>query len=387
MVFFIVELIIFHTIKEIKKNFPWFILKEDEFPSFDKNKFNNYIKNSYDKNLGWIRKPNTKGFDTSGKKKIKYIIDSDGSRKSNYKNKKKLGASFGDSYVFGREVENSQTWQENISKKENFCILNFGLGNYGLDQAIIKYKNTRLKSSNKFVIMGMVPENICRIQSEWKHFNEFGNIHGFKPKYYLKKNKLILRKNPISKKTKVENLNKIIKKIMVTDRFYNEKFNKKAFKFPYTFKFFKDFKFNLKIIYIYLIKNSGDRNNFYMLEVMKRNILQSHNMYKEEYSQKLFLKLIEKLVTIAKKRNHKVFLVIIPQYLDVKFEGTNIFYKEFFKKYVSKKIDLLDLTDEFNNKNLKRLYTNKYYGSHLSEFGNKFVAKKINLFLRSNAKN
>ena len=75
--------------------------------------------------------------------------------------------------------------------------------------------------------MGIVPEHICRIQSEWKHFFEFGsNIHGFKPKFYLKNNKIFLKENPQNKNTKLGQINKIIDKCMITDRFYKEKFKK-----------------------------------------------------------------------------------------------------------------------------------------------------------------
>ena len=77
--------------------------------------------------------------------------------------------------------------------------MNYGVANYGLDQAILKYQNTKLNKKTKFVIMGFVPETIVRIQTRWKHYVEFGNINGFKPRYYLKGKRLLLKKNPITK--------------------------------------------------------------------------------------------------------------------------------------------------------------------------------------------
>ena len=222
------------------------------------------MKNSFDKNLGWIRKANTSGQDSSGKKKIKFNIDFDGSRKSKFKNKVAKYASFGDSYVFCKEVKDQYTWQENISKNNPFYILNYGLGNYGLDQALIRYENTKLNKSVKFAIIGIVPETICRIQSQWKHFLEFGNINGFKPKFYTKNNKLYLSKNPINKTTKVKDLKKIIQKISKTDRFYNERFKKKLFKFPYIFSYIKNFSYNLKITFIYFFQKKKSIKSFHV---------------------------------------------------------------------------------------------------------------------------
>lgn len=88
----IITLIIFEifikiSVKKIKKKFQWFIEKKDEFPNFNLDKFNNYIKNSFDKDLGWIRKAGSNGFDNSGIRKIKFNIDRDGTRKSNFKKK------------------------------------------------------------------------------------------------------------------------------------------------------------------------------------------------------------------------------------------------------------------------------------------------------------
>ncbi len=380
---FILEITLIKIIKLIKIDFPWFIEKNDDFPIFDDVKYKNYLKNSFDKNLGWIRKPNTVGFDSSGNKKVKFEMDSSGARKKVNKKIVNLAASFGDSYVFGREVLDHQTWQECISSKHKFSITNYGLGNYGIDQAILKYKKIKLDKTTKYVILGMVPENICRIQSEYKHFNEFGNIHGFKPKFFIKNNLLKLKPNSLKRNTKIGQLHNIIKKIKKTDRFYEEKFKKKQFKFPYLLSFIKDLKFNLTIFYIFFLKNKKLQKNYYMYEVMKRNIVQSHKLYRENYSKNLFLMLIEEFIKIAKKRGHKPVLIIFPQYLDIKFKNTNINYMKFFSEIVSKKIDLLDLTQYYKKKDVKTFFTNQIYGSHLSPMGNKFVANKIYKFLKN----
>ena len=150
IIIILIEFTIQILVKKIKKNFQWFLLPEDLYPNFDKAKFKKYLSNSYSKKFGWIRKSNLVGYDKLNDKKIKFIIDKKGFRKP--KNQKKMGkiASFGGSFVFGRQVENHQTWQEQITKNKNYNILNYGIGNYGTDQAILRYKYTKFEPKNLF---------------------------------------------------------------------------------------------------------------------------------------------------------------------------------------------------------------------------------------------
>ena len=46
------ELFIFFSLKKFKKNFQWLITEEDEFPVFDKIKFQRFKINSLDEKLG-----------------------------------------------------------------------------------------------------------------------------------------------------------------------------------------------------------------------------------------------------------------------------------------------------------------------------------------------
>lgn len=378
----IIELFIQSLIKRVKKEFQWFIEKKDIFPNFKKKKFNNFLKNSFDKKLGWIRKSNFTGYDTLGEKKIKFKIHKKGYRDTKY-NRKPLIVSFGGSYVFCRQVEDKYSWQEQLSKKNKFNVLNYGVGNYGTDQALLYYKSKKFKKSTKLAILGIVPEHISRVQSEWKHFSEFGNIHGFKPKFYLKEKKLYLKKNKLNKSTKIRDLYKIIKSLQKTDRFYKDRFLKSLFSFPYLFNFIRNFSFNVSAINIYFKykKNLNIKKDLYLKTVMEKNINESHKLYLEEYSQNLFVEIFKKFKKLADKKNHKSMVVIFPMMLDLKNNSNNN-YINYFKNIVSKEIKVLDLTKELINKNYKKIYVNKIYGSHFNNYGNKIVSSKIEKFIK-----
>ncbi len=377
----ILEFLIQIFIKIYKQKFKWFITEDDEIPKFDKKKFENFLINSFDAKLGWKQKLNSSGFFEFKKKKIKYIHH----RNLIKKHKKKLIASFGDSYVYSNHMDDRNTWSEQISKKNNFNVLNYGVGNYGLDQAILKYENTNLSKETKIVIMGFVPETITRVQSSWKHYTEFGNINGFKPKFELVGNNLILRNNPINLKTKIHHIEKIIFKLKKTERFYKERFLKYKFQFPYLLKFLRNLKFNLKI-FTYLIASDVTKisnksqlynkiQNAIFYSIIERNVKEAHSLYRENYSKKLLTKLINKFKKISYKRKHIPLIIIFPQPQDINLKSS-IYYKKFFKN-LSKKIEILDLSDFFSKKNYKKYFLNDKYGGHLNKRGNVFVSKII----------
>ncbi len=379
--FVFVELLIHYFLSKNKKKNTILINKDDEIPKFDEKKYNNFLKNSYDKKLGWIRKKNTKGFDSINEVKINFTIDKNGYRKLK-KRKKNLFASFGDSYVFCRQVKDEETWQEQLSFNKNFNILNYGVGNYGIDQSILRYRDEKLDNKIKFVLMGFVPETICRIQSQWKHYLEFGNIHGFKPKFTLVNEKIKLISNPLMKKSKIDNLAKIIKEISKTDRFYEEKFKKNIFKFPYVFSFCKNLSFNLKVFSLIILKeikfinlNQSKLNDLLFSMVMKRNIIQSHSFYNENKSTNLFGKIIDLYKSIALKKKHIPIIIVFPQLMDLKL-NSRVNYQRFFLK-LNNKIKVIDLTNVLLKKDTKKIYTNDKYGGHLSKYGNKVVSQFI----------
>ena len=99
-------------------------------------------------------------------------------------------------------------------------MINFGVGNYGVDQALLRLKREFSKHPTKIVIMGVVPETICRIVSVWKHYYEYGNTFGFKPRFYLKNNNLNLIENPIDEKNKFEKYQNYLDEIKRYDFFY-----------------------------------------------------------------------------------------------------------------------------------------------------------------------
>ena len=241
LVLLISEIILQITIKYLRKDFQWLITEQDEYPSFDKKALSKFFKNSFDQELGWVKKPNSRGIEKGKYGEIEYHIDSNSSRKNNIEQETSI-VTFGDSYTFCRQVEDNQTWQVYLSNLLNSKVLNFGVGNYGADQAYLYYQRQEVPVSTKVVILGVVPETICRVQSYWKHYLEFGNTFAFKPRFTLENGKLTFHNNPINDIGDFDKVNEIIDSIKNTDVFYQRKFRCFQFRFPYLMKFIINIK-------------------------------------------------------------------------------------------------------------------------------------------------
>ena len=199
LLYVFIELIFFFILRYLLLEIPWVISNKDEYPNFKIKKIQNFFEKTFDINLGWDWKPKSKHQEKIFSKINKISFGKFGERNGAKLKKKKSYrfASFGDSFVFCRYVKNSETWQEKITKKTSISGLNLGVGNYGLDQIYLKYLNTKLPKNTKTIFIGFVPETLSRCLCSWKHYHEFNNIYGFKPKFVNYKKSLKLIPNPI----------------------------------------------------------------------------------------------------------------------------------------------------------------------------------------------
>ena len=170
----LLELIFRSVIFSTRKKFQWFITKNDEFPEFSQKDLEKFFEHGFDSELGWVRKPKT-NHDENGKYGItRWSINKKGSRTNpGFEDKKSNISCYGDSFTFARQVNDNETWEHEFSKIIEENVQNFGVGNYGIDQALLRLKREFLKNKTKIVIMRVVPDTISRILSVWKHYAEY----------------------------------------------------------------------------------------------------------------------------------------------------------------------------------------------------------------------
>ena len=394
ILFVVIEILIFVLIKLGKSVFQWIIDYSSEKPKINLNKLDSFLTNSYDPDLGWIRKPNSKGEENSYSNNSSFSIDEKGSRFNPFIKNSLYEYdihTYGDSFTFCRQVNNHETWQYYLSKKIGLNVSNFGVGNYGIDQAFLLYKR-HIENNNKIIVFGIVPETILRIHSFWKHYLEYGNTLAFKPRFEIINDDIQLVKNPVISNKDYQNYINHLAFIQKKDFFYKNKFKKNILKFPYIFYLFKNPKRNFSLLIscliIFFFRNYQISQNLYRYIfkkfVIDENTKLSYSFYNDTKKNKLLKKIIYKINENANKRNSKFILLVLPQLTDLHFikKNNKFYYKNFFKQ-ISEDISVLDLTTDFLNiNNFESLYVNDKYGGHLNSKGNKLVSELLNKHLK-----
>ena len=387
----ILEVVLYIVVNIQRRNFSWLITEKDELPVFDSQALHKFLKYSFDSHLGWVRRPNSSGTENGQKGKITFHIDSFGSRTNSLKKLSPTIAAFGDSYAFCRQVEDDETWESQLGQQNNFGVMNFGVGNYGADQALLRYKSMSLPDTVQVVVMAFVPETICRIQSYWKHYLEFGNTFAFKPRFILDSNdSLTLLNNLIRDKDDYLSYKEKLPEIQKADNFYKKKFRSHQFRFPYIFSFMRHPIIQSLLISSIAIRracrilgiSSAKIENFPFKLVMTNNLRDAHALYEEDKSKKLLKAILLSFRDEAIRRGHTPLIVVMPQLLDLILgKGTTTSYQKYFRR-LSKSLPVIDFTNKFIQTDFKKLYISDQYGGHLSVKGNSLVAEEISIWLK-----
>ena len=71
-------------------------------------------------------------------------------------------------------MNDNKTWETALENKIKSCVKNFELEILDLIK-VLKYKKIKSTKSTKKLIIFAFVQTIVRINSYWKHYNEFGN--------------------------------------------------------------------------------------------------------------------------------------------------------------------------------------------------------------------
>lgn len=95
-------------------------------------------------------------------------------------------AAFGDSFVFGSEVRNNQSWTHLAQAAEpSIEVLNYGVPGFGTDQALIRYESEKNALNSDVVIMGFTPADMRRNVNVYRRFLHVGESPAAKPRFRL----------------------------------------------------------------------------------------------------------------------------------------------------------------------------------------------------------
>ncbi len=381
--YLLLETVLFALLRYLRRDCQWLLMKPDRTPNLDVPALDKFEKFGMDAELGWVRKPNTSGQEIGQEGQITtFSINERGARTNpDFDELPSEILVFGDSYAFCRQVNDTETWPHMVSNILNLNTLNFGVGNYGADQAIIRMKRELPKSQAKLVVLLVVPETLCRVHSVWKHYTEFGNTFGFKPRFFLKNAQLVKYDNPVNCKDAFLNYQSYLEEIQAVDFFYRTKFLKHILFFPFTFSLLRSINRSgplvLALILAKLIPTKNNKDRPFGL-VLKNNHLILMEMYKDRAAVELLAQIIKLGQKEANKFNCKFLFCMVPQLQDIKLiKKHGKYYSSVFER-LGEGVEKLDLIDDLVQGNqIHKVYTNDRFGGHLSAYGNQIISKRI----------
>jgi hypothetical protein len=283
-------------------------------------------------------------------------------------------------------VDDDETWASVVAHDHGIGVMNLGVGNYGVDQALLRYRRTTLPDTVSTIVVGFVPETICRVASIWKHWMEFGNTFGFKPRFVLEDGELALEENPVRSAEDFADLARIVTAIGERDPFRASRFRSLQFRGSYLVSFLRHPVRHASVITAVtrgridapdgarLTPAAFDRA---FARIMRDNIRASHRAYRDAASRELLVAILERFARDARERGHDVLVCVIPQLFDlVEARSAETSYRPFYRD-LARHLPVVDATDALRAHPIASLYVHDRYGGHLSAFGNRVVADVI----------
>lgn len=349
---------------------------------------------TWDKELGWApqtnqrKRDNTFGHD-SKRDPVYFSTDQRGARHSFVPSSpNKTVSCYGDSFCFCREVNDDETWPWLLGERVNRPVYNFGVGNYGLDQAVLRMERVESVEPSDLVIMAVTSVTSERVQSIYKHFLDFGNTLGVKPRFKCNADGgLDLLPSPISSKGELKALQKWRAHFMRYDENYPHFLRKKA-RFPYAFSYFRcNSSLEMSMHVLNKLQTLFLPKRYRCLFDVKERLERASVMYAARCWQtqgELIIRLIERFEKTALRDDGVAIFLLQHHKRWVNYcrdKGSRP-YAEILQVAAMRCpnvliIDSMDWLLEFTSSELDSLYS--AVGSHHSRVGNELIAQKLSL--------
>lgn len=181
---------------------------EEIISNLSQESLSSYFAEHFDRDLGWAPKP---GFESgelgSRGNPWSYSISERGFRnQTNHRDSAAtLAVTFGDSFTFGFENEDDETWQSFLTDISDSNVFNFGVNGYGPDQAYLRSLRFLKQHWNaKYALLVITEENLNRMVNRYRPFYqpEEDMLLGFKPRYSVDDNyKVVLKPQELAEPT------------------------------------------------------------------------------------------------------------------------------------------------------------------------------------------
>ncbi|MBO6948155.1 MAG: hypothetical protein JJ855_09260 [Rhodospirillales bacterium] len=374
------EILLHGLVRWLRSTCPWLITQADEHPKLDADGLRSFIRHGWDPELGWVRKPDTSGEDVGrdGAAAV-YRIDATGARHNpGFSERDPEILVYGDSYAFSRQVGDAEAWPHLLSRQLERHVANYGVGNYGLDQALLRLEREFADHPANLVIMAVVPETMSRIHAYWKHYSEYGNTFAFKPRFVLEQGALRLLPNMVDTPEAFDRLRQFLPQLRKHDGFYATKFRRDLLTFPYLASAFKNPARTFGLIARALSDRLGLTEDAAFMQVMRRNMTLNRQLYADQKATDLFAAIAERFATFCRSNGAQPVFVFLPQRIDLEFMRDGSHYYAPMVKRLSRSMIVVDAGPALlKNDPDTSLFINDRFGGHYSPVGNRIVADLV----------
>ncbi|PCR90979.1 hypothetical protein [Natrinema ejinorense] len=374
----------------------------EEFPEIDRELLGKF--SSFDAELGWCPQPSREKQKDTGdhlpgeelRSVVTYSTDEYASRvcpaKERDPDAELTVSTYGDSYCFCREVDDDETFQHYLAEELDTHVANYGGGNYGLDQALMRLERRYPEDPTDHVFVVVTASSIARILSVWKHYQEFGNVLAVKPRYVLEDGELERIESPVDEKEELLDLESKADFLREYDFHYEHWFEPHVASRPYTADFLEK---NEYVRYAaYTAGKELERRLERSIPGIDFDLAQTQSALRLEqprvrYHERLFETheylldaLVEKFVDYADERGFEATFVMVQQLRYAKYESEHgPIYGDLMDRLDERYDDLttIDMATHLSpdDGEVESLYVERGEGGHYSPETNAEIAQVL----------
>ena len=319
-----------------------------------------YRKHSLDPLLGWDVTKGSTGT-TRNRAGVEWTetVEKTGVRRNPSSYLTSLISAYGDSFTYGHEVNDDQTWPFYLSELTQTSVVNYGTGGYGADQTLLKLqRNIEKGNRTPIVIFSFYMPALERLLSAYRpfHYRKPRATFEFKPMLIQKGQDLQWRKSPLQKLDNHQDLLAALQEAKTYDGWYRKK--KVMTSFPHLLKF-------LQLCYYSWMSPDVNRVEFLQNPEIKSRLLFLLSHFRSH----------------SQKHHYVPVLLPIPSAIELrtrnkpggKCEGSGLM-EELQKSGTFKNFVMVDLCKKKFDE--RKFFIQEFEG-HPSSYGNRMIAESV----------
>lgn len=322
----------------------------------------------WDPLLGWDYRPNSRIRSMEKGKSRDVTFDADGARSNPmFEGQAPFVAAYGDSFTFGTEVSDDETWPLQMSGLLGRYVANYGVSSYGMDQALLKYKVKHVdKPAAPFVILAIWERNFYRLFYRYRPFCTRGidAILAFKPMFTLEDGELHLLDNP-AREPPLDRIRflEAVAQAKSGDRWYSRRID---IEFPYSPR--------LARLATILAADTFD------LDLWELGVLPL-NLWRSPEAVQLMRAIVDDFLATAASRDARAIILFIPDAPSIrkrhdKRPAYARFVDDLRRDHASDQAIFVDVSETQEEFDPTRFHIRPYLG-HPSAFGNLVIARHL----------